>query len=74
MNEISPCKGCTERYTACHDYCEKHKDWLDRYRAQQKHLESNRNRWGTPWSAAMESRFRSNIKFGTGGHKQGGMQ
>lgn len=22
-----PCKGCTDRYTACHDKCEKYKEW-----------------------------------------------
>ena len=25
--EISPCKGCNERFTACHDKCEKYKEW-----------------------------------------------
>ena len=30
-----PCKGCTERYSACHDECEKYKA----YRAEQ--LKSN---------------------------------
>lgn len=24
---ISPCKDCTERHTACHDKCEKYKEW-----------------------------------------------
>ena len=23
----SPCHGCTERYTACHDHCKKYKKW-----------------------------------------------
>ena len=31
----APCKGCTERYSACHDECEKYKV----YRAEQ--LKSN---------------------------------
>ena len=31
----APCKGCTERYSACHDECEKYKA----YRAEQ--LKSN---------------------------------
>jgi hypothetical protein len=22
-----PCKGCTERYEACHDHCERYKAW-----------------------------------------------
>lgn len=24
---ICPCKDCAERYTACHDYCDKYKTW-----------------------------------------------
>lgn len=29
MKEIhSPCKNCTERYRACHDYCKKHHAYL----------------------------------------------
>ena len=28
--EISPCKGCSDRYTACHDKCEKYKEWKSR--------------------------------------------
>ena len=27
MNSIPPCKDCTERYTACHDHCERYKTW-----------------------------------------------
>ena len=45
MNEISPCKGCTERFTACSDHCPKdergefgYKAWKERFQAQQKHL------------------------------------
>ena len=28
--EVSPCKGCTDRFTACHDKCEKYKAWKSR--------------------------------------------
>ena len=52
MNEISPCKGCTNRHTACHGSCEAYKSWLDRYHAQQKHLEDNRYRMRVPMTAA----------------------
>ena len=24
---ISPCKGCEERYPGCHDHCEKYAKW-----------------------------------------------
>lgn len=24
---IAPCKSCTERYSACHDTCEKYQEW-----------------------------------------------
>ncbi len=74
MNEVSPCKGCTNRHTACHGSCEMYKAWQDRYHAQQKHLDANKNRWGTPWTAAMESRYRGSTKFGAGGSKYGGVQ
>lgn len=26
-NNISPCKGCEDRHTACHDHCTKYADW-----------------------------------------------
>ena len=52
MNEISPCKGCTNRHTACHGSCGAYKDWLDRYHAQQKHLEENRHRMTPPMTEA----------------------
>ena len=25
--KVAPCKDCTDRYLACHDYCEKYKEW-----------------------------------------------
>lgn len=28
--EMSPCKGCIERFTACHDKCENYKAWKSR--------------------------------------------
>ena len=28
--EISPCKDCTDRFTACHDKCERYKVWKSR--------------------------------------------
>jgi hypothetical protein len=28
--EVPPCKGCAERFTACHDKCEKYKSWKSR--------------------------------------------
>lgn len=74
MNEISPCKGCADRHTACHDSCEAYKGWRDRYHAQQKHLDANKNRWQTPWSAARERTTQRYLKFGEGGFKQGGSQ
>lgn len=74
MNEVSPCKGCADRHTACHGSCEKYKEWRDRYHAQQKYFEANKNRWQSPWTADGERRTRRNLKFGAIGHKQGGVQ
>lgn len=25
--KVAPCKNCTERHLACHDECEKYKEW-----------------------------------------------
>ena len=25
--KVSPCKGCEDRYLACHDYCDRYKKW-----------------------------------------------
>lgn len=74
MNEISPCKGCPNRHPACHDSCEAYKAWKDRYHAQQKHLEVNKNRFDAPWSPAKERSIRSSSRFCAYGRKQGGIQ
>lgn len=73
MNEMSPCKGCTERHTACHGSCEKYKAWADRYHAQQKHLDDMKTRWQIPWSDSRERATRSFLKTGPIRGK-GGMQ
>ena len=57
MNETAPCKDCTERHTGCHGSCEKYKEWQERYRAQQKHLADNRNRWSIPLTSAREKAY-----------------
>jgi hypothetical protein len=81
MIEPCPCNGCTERFSACSDRCPKdargefgYKAWKARHLAEQKHLEANKNRFNSPWSPAKETRARSYSKFGSYGHKQGGMQ
>lgn len=57
MIDPNPCKGCTERYTACHDYCEKRQKWLEQHHAQQKHLKETKNRWCVPMTAAREKAY-----------------
>lgn len=74
MNENAPCKGCPNRHTACHDSCEAYKEWRNRYHAQQKHFEENKNRYQPLWSAARERNYRSNTSFGGYVRKTGGMQ
>lgn len=27
VRKMAPCKTCTEKYSACHDVCERFKDW-----------------------------------------------
>ena len=80
MLEMSPCKGCTERFTACSGNCPKdargeygYKAWKEQYQAQQKHLEANKSRWQTPWSTSRERGTRQSLKFGAG-RKYGGIQ
>lgn len=72
MNEISPCKDCTERHTACHGSCEKYKEWHERYQAQQKHLADSKSSWQIPWSSARERTHRTYLKFGASSHTKGG--
>ena len=74
MHTISPCKGCTNRHTACHGSCEAYKGWLDQYHAQQKHLEANKNRWEVPFTAAREKAIRDHVKSGAPIRKTGGYQ
>ena len=81
MREISPCKGCSERFTACSDCCPKddrgefgYKAWLERYHAQQKHLAAGKSRWIASPTVDSERRSRRDKKFGSGGHKYGGTQ
>ena len=33
-----PCRGCEERYEACHDRCEKYKEWKVEHEAARKWL------------------------------------
>lgn len=74
MMENSPCKDCTERHTACHGSCEKYKEWLERYHAQQKHLTEMRNRFEIPHTEAREAAVRGYIKSGKRLFNHGGMK
>ena len=29
VKQLSPCTKCTDRHLACHDSCEKYKEWKD---------------------------------------------
>lgn len=71
MKEMSPCKDCTEKYTACHDTCDKYKEWRDRYHAQQKYLEESKFRMNIPISESREKMQRRYEKYGSGGRKFG---
>ena len=57
MIDPNPCHGCTERYTACHDHCEKREKWLEQYHAQQKHLKECRERWRPPITSARQKAY-----------------
>ena len=74
MSGISPCKGCPDRHPACHGSCEKYKEWLDAYHAEQKHFQDNKHRFNIPWTASREKTARRYLRFGESGFKQGGSQ
>lgn len=35
--KISPCMNCEERHRACHDACEKYKNWAVEQKAEKKY-------------------------------------
>ena len=72
MKENAPCKGCSERHIACHDSCDRFKEWKERYHAQQQHLKENSDRFCIPSSVAREKIREHYIKFGDPHYKQGG--
>ena len=57
MKEVCPCKGCTDRHTACHDSCDKYQEWLARDHAQKKHLQDQRYRFHIPMTSAREKAY-----------------
>ena len=74
MSEMSPCKGCTNRHTACHDSCDKYKAWRDFENAKKKHFQENRFRFDRPWSPSRERILRRETKFVSYGRAMGGKQ
>ena len=43
IRDKPPCKGCNERFTACHDKCDKYKEWkrdLDELNKRRKEYEN----------------------------------
>ena len=45
FKQLSPCMGCTERNLACHDNCEKYKEWKSAFDDdKQKHKEDKKKR------------------------------
>lgn len=56
MKKMCPCKDCRDRHLACHDTCEKYKEWHSECEADQKYLDSfKRERLEGKW-------HRSNLK------------
>ena len=42
MSNSVPCKGCKERFTACHDTCKKYKKWVELSRKKNDWLKKQR--------------------------------
>lgn len=74
MSNVSPCKDCPNRHPACHGECDQYKEWVVKYHAEQQYLKDNRNRFGHPWSPALEKRYRNAGEFESYIRKQGGSQ
>lgn len=81
MNEIPPCKGCTERFTACSDQCPKdergeygYKAWKERFQAQQKHLKENKYRFSIPMTESRKNAYDKYYHSKNSKYKKGGEQ
>lgn len=65
---VAPCKDCVERYEACHDHCEKYKEWkaeLNAIRskiAEQKFIEQTKIRITTDGVRRMKTKSKSRTK------------
>lgn len=72
MIDPNPCHGCTERYTACHDRCERREKWLTQYHAQQKHLQDCKNRWSIPMTESRQKAYYKYYQSKKSGYRKGG--
>lgn len=53
MPKISPCKGCQERFPACHGQCDKYKTWKSNLISEKiEKAKSMRQATGQPWTDA----------------------
>lgn len=81
MREDSPCKDCTEKFTACHGNCPKdargefgYNAWKARDQAQKEYTKKNRYRMYIPPSEARDKKRRHYIKHPVKDYKGGGSQ
>lgn len=44
MQHIKVCRDCTERYPACHDYCEKYKQAKEKLQAEKTLIFQNKSK------------------------------
>ena len=58
----APCRGCPDRYPACHDHCQKYQQWLAEFRVRtaerrkEMHLESSLNQYKFDFRCRMNKR------------------
>ena len=75
MNMTSPCKGCTNRHTACHGKCDVYQEWRDEYHARMKYLEETKDRLYVPLTESRRRAYtRSFNQRGRDKHYKGGWQ
>lgn len=55
----SPCKGCTDRYLACHDHCEGYQSW----RKEQDEINLKKRR-GQEFAGYISEQFHKCLKMG----------
>ena len=79
MSKVGPCKGCTERFTACSARCPKdergeygYKAWKVDLEADKQYLAANKNRFLPPLSEGRTKQMERNLTYRNPHRRPGG--